>query len=75
MLPHASVETGPVASPGPVPLPDISAGPEEVMGKAPAPDRHLTIYNLPSNTMRNWALAKRALIGRGGEDLGPAPPR
>lgn len=60
-------------APGPVPLPDFPAGPEEVIGKAPAPDRHLTIYNLPLNTMRSWALAKRAPIGCGDEDLGPSP--
>ena len=49
-------------APGPIPLPDFPAGPEEVIGKASTPDRHLTIYNVPLNTMRSWALARRAPI-------------
>lgn len=60
-------------APGPVPLPDTPAGPEEVIGKAMAPDRHLTVYDSPLNTVRSWAFAKRALIGRRDKDLGPSP--
>lgn len=55
----ASVETGPAACAGPIPLPDTPAGPEEVIEEAMAPDRHLTFSFITTfEYSESWAFTR-----------------